>query len=507
MIPALIYIVLLVSIIHFSGWFRKHQLNHWKFSAAFMLKVTAGLALTYIYTYHYKDRSTADIFKYYDDAQVMYSAMDKNPVDYLKMLSGIGNDNEYFNEKYYNHMNHWFKRYDMGMYNDNHTIIRFNALLMPISMGSFHVHTVVMCFISFLGLLALFITVCRYFPDKKGMIYVSVFFIPSVVFWGSGVLKEGILLFAIGTLVYSFFQLFIEKKIKGKYIFILTGSIVLQLINKGYLLMVVLPPLLCFWMAEKYQVKRTVLFYLSCYFVFGLSAYAYVSFSGKDPLQSIVAKRRDFINLVKGGTFVINDKYIVRLDPDKKYFLDTVDVKQFKIKPGASYMYWSLNNFSDTLYKKNNTDSSVYNLVWDLPVAGSYIPVCNIKPEWGQVLAHVPEALCIAVLQPHLLNAQNSLEKLAALENLLLILALLVSLIWRERKKINWNWLCLCLYTVLSLYLIAGFTAPVAGAIVRYKMPVLTFWMFMVINLFSKEAFTKSKLFQFLSRLLLKMRN
>jgi len=86
-----------------------------------------GVALWWIYTYYYPDRSTADIFKYFDDSKVMYDALWKHPADYFKMLFAIGNDNAYFDSNYYSHMNYWYREFDNKIYNDSHTIIRFNA--------------------------------------------------------------------------------------------------------------------------------------------------------------------------------------------------------------------------------------------------------------------------------------------------------------------------------------------------------------------------------------------
>jgi hypothetical protein len=45
------------------------------FQIAFLLKVLSGIVLGLIYTYYYKDRSTADIWKYFDDGMVMFSAL------------------------------------------------------------------------------------------------------------------------------------------------------------------------------------------------------------------------------------------------------------------------------------------------------------------------------------------------------------------------------------------------------------------------------------------------
>jgi len=82
------------------------------------------------------------------------------------MLLGIGNDSPYF-DAYYKEMNNWYRVFESNIYNDSHTIIRFNAAMRLFSFGYFNVHTVFMCFLSFTGLVALYRFFVRYFENKK----------------------------------------------------------------------------------------------------------------------------------------------------------------------------------------------------------------------------------------------------------------------------------------------------------------------------------------------------
>src|ERR1700740_1746763 len=167
MLIASIDIVLFSLLILFFRKKNDTEIPRGAYLTAFLVKILFGFFLTYIYTSYYPDRKTADIYKYYDDARVISNSLSEKPGDYIKIISGIGNDNLYFDTTYYTKMNNWYKRYDFGTYNDNHTIIRFNALVMPLAFGSFHVHTVFMCMISFIGLCALVFVFIRFFPAKK----------------------------------------------------------------------------------------------------------------------------------------------------------------------------------------------------------------------------------------------------------------------------------------------------------------------------------------------------
>src|SRR5690606_31718473 len=103
------YILLLLLLIWKLRFFNSVPGLKWQHvGGIFLLKIAAGTVLWAIYTFIYPDRLTADLFKYFDDSAVMFSALAENPVDYFKMLFGIRNDTPYFSENYYTKMNNWF---------------------------------------------------------------------------------------------------------------------------------------------------------------------------------------------------------------------------------------------------------------------------------------------------------------------------------------------------------------------------------------------------------------
>ncbi len=479
MIVAIIYILVLSFLIYKIPFFRDNAFEFKKFRAlniVFLIKLMAGIGLTWVYTHYYPDRKAADIFKYYDDAKVMFSAFENGQYDdYFKMVFGFSNDNLHFDEAYYHKMNHWYRQYDFGTYNDNHTIIRFNALVMLFSFGSYHVHTVVICFLSLLGLMALYHAFEYFLPSKKKILFLSVFLMPSVLFWGSGVLKEGILLFALGFLFHSFFNLIIHKKRFLSNILMLGASIFLISINKTYWLLAIVPALACFSVVHFFKIDKAFLTYLGLYtLVFfgtlGMSSWFYEN----KVLETLSLKHRDFIAVAKGGVFLQNGREFARIAPDKKEYLDTISAKTFKIKPGSEYMYWKNENLTDTIFVKSSADTSTYTLVWDLPLAGSAIEMDQLKPTYGSLFRTAPKAMYNALAKPGLLSAKSMFERISSLENSLVLLFLILCTIWC-RTGMNKNLFSLCFFLSVTILFLIGYTTPVAGAIVRYKVPALPF--------------------------------
>ena len=129
------YTAFFIFLIYKMKFFEAEGLSKRAISFFFLLKVAAGIALWAIYTFYYTDRSTADIYKYFDDSKVLFDALNEKPVDFLKMLFGIANDSPYFDAHYYTVMNHWYKEFESNLFNDAHTVIRFNAFVRLFSLG------------------------------------------------------------------------------------------------------------------------------------------------------------------------------------------------------------------------------------------------------------------------------------------------------------------------------------------------------------------------------------
>ncbi|MEM9051336.1 MAG: hypothetical protein AAGC47_04710 [Bacteroidota bacterium] len=142
--------------------------------------------------------------------------------------------------KYYYEMTHMERSFSEAFYNDNQTIIRANALVMPLSRGYYMVHIAFWCFASMIGLTAILKVLTRYFPRKKIAMFFSVYLLPTVLFWGSGVLKEPILILGLGLFFRGLMRFaYGEFKPKNALTFIL--GILLLILAKGYVLFALLP--------------------------------------------------------------------------------------------------------------------------------------------------------------------------------------------------------------------------------------------------------------------------
>ncbi|MGZ4034336.1 MAG: hypothetical protein ACXVP4_05690, partial [Bacteroidia bacterium] len=79
-------------------FFDIESLSHRTISGIFILKIVFGLILWAIYTFYYTNRSTADIYKYFDDSKIVFDTLKTNPTHFFKMLFGIGNNTPEFQQ-------------------------------------------------------------------------------------------------------------------------------------------------------------------------------------------------------------------------------------------------------------------------------------------------------------------------------------------------------------------------------------------------------------------------
>ncbi len=279
----------------------------------FSLKVLAGSLLIIVYTWYYEDPLTADVYKYFHDGAIMFTALKDNPADYFRMLTGIDAAAPQLAE-YYEEMNFWFRPWDSPVYNDNRLVIRFNAFAFLFSFGHIFVHNVFINFLSFTGLVALYKFLVRYVDrEKLPWLVPGVFLFPSLLFWGSGILKEGLLLWALGCWMLALDTLItLRKPLFQTSVIGIVFTIMLVLL-KPYTLIFWLPCITAFYLSRNFRPVKLHLSYIGAIVLlvaggFGLT----MLFSSYDLLQVIAGKQNDFINqsLVHDAGSMLHARYL-----------------------------------------------------------------------------------------------------------------------------------------------------------------------------------------------------
>lgn len=292
----LLFATLFSYVVYNNKFFQAEGITKKSSVALFNLKVLAGLVLALIYTFYYTDKASADIYKYFLDGEIIYNLLSTDPLAYFQIIFGINTDSTNIQEVL-DTTKYWYKPYSSPFYNDNRTIIRFNALAHVVSFGSIGVHTVIMAFLSFTGLLAMYKFARQRLAGKEKELILAIFLLPSVIFWGSGVLKEGLLLFSLGISLYLWDKLLRDKFKLKRFLFFILG-ILLLCISKIYILMALLIPMIAYTWVSLTGGKQVLIKYLAtaCTFVFlGLNLNWFVP--ELDLVAILIEKQKDFVNL------------------------------------------------------------------------------------------------------------------------------------------------------------------------------------------------------------------
>lgn len=261
----------------------------------FATKIIAAYAIVGVYQIAYDDHQKSDVFKYYYGGLALYSAIEDNPVDYFKMVSGICADEPQL-EYYYDKADHWYKAWNYGLLNDNRTVIRYNAILDLFTQGNLWLNLIISAFIAFCGAYFLALAMLGFCNGKRWIAVVSAFLVPSVLFWSSGMMKECIVMFSVGLLVFSWTALC--RKFTVLKLLIVIASAWLLFLAKFYVLLAMLPGMLMFAMPSKLGMKKLL---VSSAVVFALVVTLFFfsgSIFGYDLVDTIVKKQHDFVNMV-----------------------------------------------------------------------------------------------------------------------------------------------------------------------------------------------------------------
>ena len=252
-LPILI-LVLLVYLIFRLDFFRLEELPRWAAPALFLTKVLFGFALWAVYTFYYTERINSDIYKFYDDAHYVHLAYSENKTAFIGLMTGSEDSSL---DSYTSRMKNWERNFNKAVpFNENRFMIRLNALMMFISGENIHVHTILFCFLSFIGCILLLKPFQHFAGDgKKKWMLLTILF-PSFLFWTSGGLKESLIILGLGFLLYGF--LLIRERGLVAILFLILGLGIL-LMTKYFLLICLLPALAAYYIYANSSSAKTVI--------------------------------------------------------------------------------------------------------------------------------------------------------------------------------------------------------------------------------------------------------
>jgi hypothetical protein len=252
----IVCLLLLFLVIGNKRFFKSDSISKQVLLIGFALKAFSAV----LFGYFYKSGmlTGGDTYLYFDDGNIAYSAVKTDVFTYLKLVIGSNDFTPVpkYLLPYTTEMHFWFD-------SSNYFLVRLNAFIRLFSLGVYNVHAIVFAFLSFIGTYNLYL----FFENKvisKKLLQFILFGIPSIVFWTSGIHKEAIVIFALGTILYNLDEIIKSNYTKRNIFFAIFGLIVLGYI-RIYLLAFLLPLMSAMILYKRFALRETSLkIFLGC---------------------------------------------------------------------------------------------------------------------------------------------------------------------------------------------------------------------------------------------------
>ncbi|TVR39035.1 MAG: hypothetical protein EA392_07890 [Cryomorphaceae bacterium] len=240
----LVYISLIYALAFVTKSFHgKNELYQKYFIKGLTAKIVGGLSYALVYTYYYD--YGGDSLAYFHDARLITRHFFSEP---LEALSFIWNPAEAASSGIASQMGQF--RFHIG--GQEFPVVRVAAILNILGMDSFFSTTVFFASLSYVGVWHFFLVFAKRYPAIKGQMALSVLFIPSVFFWGSGIMKDTMVIGFLGIMMYGIDR-FLRSSLTGwgwLFLVLYSGFVIFSI--KAYVIMALAPALLV-WMVMNYK--------------------------------------------------------------------------------------------------------------------------------------------------------------------------------------------------------------------------------------------------------------
>lgn len=405
---------------------------HYKYYFSGMaFKLFAVISFLLIFIYYYNG---GDTLSYHKGAIAMKNLFFSSPGRYFDLLL-----NPITVEKYYNYFNPetcypptWMVKKEA-----NFTVIRVASIFQIFLGNSVVAPNIIFARLAYTPLFKLYELVCSYFPEKGTILRYAILFTPSVAFWGSGIMKDTIAVTGICWLVVMFEKVAIQKvRISISRFAIIAFSAMAIYQVKSYLLLALIPGMIVWFNFQRVSRIKSGFVKAVLFPAFGIG-----SFFGFLYLYTTY-----------GELFGIYSADSI--------FVEAAIIQQDLLREEA----YGTNSFN----------------------------IGTFEPTLAGVTGKIPKALEAGLFRPYLWESGGSPTMvLSGIENAIILFMLIVGLFRRKifgffGNTFSHPFLILSLIFTLFLAFSIGLTSANFGALVRYKIPLMPFFMTILILNYSR---------------------
>jgi hypothetical protein len=409
------------------------------FIPGFTLKVLGAIMVGVIYQFYYKG---GDTFTYFTNgSRHIWEAFLHDPAIGIKLIFA---GREYDPETYL-----YARR--IYTYGDipSYFVVRVSAVFGLLTFHTYSAVAVLFALMSFTGVWALYSVFYKIKPHMHYELAIACLFIPSVFFWGSGILKDSLTLGAVGWMTWGIYRIFVEKKnVVASGLLVLVGFYIVYIV-KIYILLCFLPAAML-WISMQYlkSIHNIVIRWAIA------------------PMILMVAAGGGYYAVVKVG------------EENARYNIESI---ASTAEATARWIH----------FVSERDGGSGYTL-------GDY----DYSP--AGVLRKTPAAIWVSLYRPYLWEVKNPVMLMSALESVSFLVFTLWILFRGGHKYLSNVFseplVAFCLVFAISFAFAVGLTTYNFGSLVRYKIPMLPFFataLFIIhykVKSARKSSFTASTL-------------
>ncbi len=385
------------------------------FLPALLLKMFGAIALGIIYQFYY---SSGDTFTYHTHgSRPLWEAFMNSPYEGVRMFFSHGTYGPGL----------WDIAEEIWFWRDPHSffIIQIAAFFDLFTFSTYSATAILFSVLSFVGSWTLYLVFYKSHPYAHRVLAICCLFIPSVIFWGSGLLKDTVTLAFASISTFCIYKIFFERRIS-------IGYLILFLVS----LFVV------------YSVKKYILISLIAAFVVWISS----SFFFKVRWVMLRIILVPFVMIFCLALSYLSITTI--MEGDKKYAIENIAVTARTTAYDIRYG-WGARSGDGSGYTLGELDGS-----------------------WQNMIKLAPGAINVTLFRPYLWEVSNPLMALSAIEGLITFIFTLLVL-FRVGTQIPHYIraeVIFCLVFTIIFAFGVGVSTFNFGTLSRYKIPMLPFY-------------------------------
>lgn len=415
LIPVFLFIIFLIAS-RIKNRRIKEESCYRYYLIALYAKIFGGLVFAFVYIYGYQG---GDTMAYYETILAMLNMLMKDPGIYIETLLGPVSKETFLKYDLTTGYLLNFAYYDAKTF----MVSRITSLLAIVCFRSYLLTTIVVSWVTFSGLWRLYLMFVRYYPMLHFRLAIAVLFVPSIIFWGSGIMKDSYTMAATGWFVYYIDYVFIRRNISIRSIIQCGISAAILILIKPYIFMLLFPGTF-YWILSfrARRIKNKLAMYL--FLPVGFTLVTMICFYVLDSLGSVLGKF-SLENALKTAAMTSQDLRSERYQ-------------------GSSF---NIGVFEPTLQ--------------------------------GALSKFVPATIA-GLFRPFLWEARNLGTFISGIENFIILFFALITI--GKTRVIGWLSIALqnplimfCLMFAISFGFVIGLSTSNFGALVRFRIPILPF--------------------------------